>query len=37
VLQDAVRRGLADGTPVAAVAFGPGLTVESARLTAVEA
>jgi predicted naringenin-chalcone synthase len=37
VLRDAVEQGLAPGSPVAAVAFGPGLTVESARLTAVEA
>lgn len=37
VLRDAVERGLPSGTPLAAVAFGPGLTVESARLTAVGA
>ncbi|MCJ1713143.1 type III polyketide synthase [Curtobacterium sp. VKM Ac-2922] len=35
VLRDAVDAGLTDGTPVVALAFGPGLTVESARLTAV--
>ncbi|WIB61184.1 type III polyketide synthase [Curtobacterium sp. MCLR17_007] len=35
VLRDAMDTGLADATPVIALAFGPGLTVESARLTAV--
>jgi predicted naringenin-chalcone synthase len=35
VLRDAVDAGLADGSAVVALAFGPGLTVESARLTAV--
>lgn len=35
VLRDAVERGLEDGSAVVALAFGPGLTVESARLTAV--
>jgi hypothetical protein len=35
VLRDAVDAGLEDGSAVVALAFGPGLTVESARLTAV--
>lgn len=35
VLRDAVDAGLEDGSGVVALAFGPGLTVESARLTAV--
>jgi predicted naringenin-chalcone synthase len=35
VLRDAVDAGLEDGSEVVALAFGPGLTVESARLTAV--
>ncbi len=33
VLAEALRRGLGDGAPVIALAFGPGLTVECARLT----
>ncbi len=37
VLRDALEHGVPDGSSVAAVAFGPGLTVESARLTAVGA
>ncbi|WP_144764390.1 type III polyketide synthase [Curtobacterium sp. 9128] len=35
VLRDALDAGVEDGTPVVALAFGPGLTVESAHLTAV--
>jgi len=35
VLRDAIDAGLQDGSAVVALAFGPGLTVESARLTAV--
>jgi predicted naringenin-chalcone synthase len=35
VLRDAVDTGLRDGSALVALAFGPGLTVESARLTAV--
>lgn len=35
VLRDAVDAGLEGGSSVVALAFGPGLTVESARLTAV--
>ncbi|MGN8050632.1 type III polyketide synthase [Curtobacterium sp. 22159] len=35
VLRQALDDGLDDGTPVVALAFGPGLTVEAARLTAV--
>ncbi|WP_412147636.1 type III polyketide synthase [Curtobacterium flaccumfaciens] len=35
VLRDAVDAGLEGGSAVVALAFGPGLTVESARLTAV--
>jgi len=35
VLREAVDAGLEDGSSVVALAFGPGLTVESARLTAV--
>ncbi|OIH96701.1 type III polyketide synthase [Curtobacterium sp. MCBA15_001] len=35
VLQDALEDGIADQAPVVALAFGPGLTVECARLTAV--
>ncbi|OII38361.1 naringenin-chalcone synthase [Curtobacterium sp. MMLR14_010] len=35
VLRHALDAGIEDGTPVVALAFGPGLTVESAALTAV--
>ncbi|MEN0102022.1 MAG: type III polyketide synthase, partial [Curtobacterium sp.] len=35
VLRDAFDAGITDGASVIALAFGPGLTVESARLTAV--
>ncbi|WP_420370164.1 type III polyketide synthase [Curtobacterium sp. L1-20] len=35
VLRDAVDAGLTDGSSLVALAFGPGLTVESGRLTAV--
>lgn len=35
VLRDAVDAGIEDGGAVVALAFGPGLTVESARMTAV--
>ncbi len=35
VLREAVDAGVPDGAPVVALAFGPGLTVESARLTMV--
>ncbi|TCK63498.1 type III polyketide synthase [Curtobacterium sp. PhB136] len=35
VLRDAFDAGIEDGASVVALAFGPGLTVESARLTAV--
>jgi len=35
VLAEALRTGVRDGEPVIALAFGPGLTVEAARLTAV--
>ena len=35
VLRQALDEGVDDGTPVVALAFGPGLTVEAARLTAV--
>ncbi|WP_267442860.1 MULTISPECIES: type III polyketide synthase [unclassified Curtobacterium] len=35
VLRHALDAGIDDGTPVVALAFGPGLTVESAALTAV--
>lgn len=35
VLRHALDAGIADGSPVVALAFGPGLTVESAALTAV--
>ncbi|GGL72626.1 naringenin-chalcone synthase [Curtobacterium citreum] len=37
VLRDALEQGVPDGSSLVAVAFGPGLTVESARLTAVPA
>ncbi|WIB78457.1 type III polyketide synthase [Curtobacterium sp. MCPF17_002] len=35
VLRQALEDGIADGAGVVALAFGPGLTVEAARLTAV--
>ena len=35
VLRQALDEGVDDATPVVALAFGPGLTVEAARLTAV--
>lgn len=35
VLRQALDEGIADGAPVVALAFGPGLTVEASRLTAV--
>ncbi|MBF4583567.1 type III polyketide synthase [Curtobacterium sp. VKM Ac-2865] len=35
VLRHALDAGIEDGSPVVALAFGPGLTVESAALTAV--
>ncbi|WP_144710821.1 type III polyketide synthase [Curtobacterium pusillum] len=35
VLRQALDDGIDDGSPVVALAFGPGLTVEAARLTAV--
>ncbi|MGN7190047.1 type III polyketide synthase [Curtobacterium sp. MCBA15_004] len=37
VLRDALEQGVADGSALVAVAFGPGLTVESARMTVVGA
>ena len=37
VLREALDAGVPDGAAVVALAFGPGLTVESARLTAVQA